>query len=426
MTSRPLYKKRAWSDEHLLISLAVVVRLVTYVLLQLLSRLPAFDTSHRFLSSAKPSATLRWDAIHFASTAVDGYQYEQQLVWQPGWIAAIRAAGEIVRFVRGGNQLEVDDVVLGGEIIANAAFVGATVALYKLSNQLFNPTFARTTALLYILQPSQSVMSSVYTEPLYALFSFVGFDLALRRKWIRASLCLACATSLRATGIFSAGLTGWMILFERKHSSFAGILRKFVLAGMTTSLIVLPFSLFQAYAYHSFCLSPVTDRPWCTSHLPMAYSFVQAEYWNVGLFKYWISAQIPNLLVAAPVLLISLMATYTYMRPLLQFDSGETSRSIWPAEARNRALPFHIHHLALTLLLIFSSHTQIALRVSSGDPVIWWGLSEMAFKWPNPKRDEAVNSQGRAMSFWGKIWVWWVVLWGGVGIVLWAGHYPPA
>jgi len=72
----------------------------------------------------------------------------------------------------------------------------------------------------------------------------------------------------------------------------------------------------------------------------------------------------------------------------------------------------------MTFLLIFSSHTQIALRVISTDPVFWWVLADLAFDWTT--RDH------RRMTRIGKLWVWWSVIWGAVSIVLWAGHYPPA
>ena len=79
----------------------------------------------------------------------------------------------------------------------------------------------------------------------------------------------------------------------------------------------------------------------------------------------------------------------------------------------------HLHHLLMTVLLVTSSHTQIALRVISGDPVVWWNVTAMAFDWSPSQRT-------RSMTITGKLWVWWTVIWGGVSLVLWAGHYPPA
>lgn len=84
-----------------------------------------------------------------------------------------------------------------------------------------------------------------------------------------------------------------------------------------------------------------------------------------------------------------------------------------------RLAPFIVHHAVMTLLLIFGSHTQIALRVISTDPVFWWLLADNAF---TPGSDKTERGMTRA----GQAWLWWTVIWGAVSIVLWAGHYPPA
>ena len=133
----------------------------------------------------------------------------------------------------------------------------------------------------------------------------------------------------------------------------------------------------------------------------------------MGFLKYWTPAQIPNLLIAAPVLAVSLSGTYSYIR---QYASHLPPKR---PQYHHALLPFHLHHLAMTLLLIFSSPTQIALRVISGDPVVWWNVTAMAFDWTESK------VPGK-MSIAGKAWVWWTVIWGAVSLVLWAGHYPPA
>lgn len=131
---------------------------------------------------------------------------------------------------------------------------------------------------------------------------------------------------------------------------------------------------------------------------------------NVGLFKYWTIAQVPNFLLAAPVLAVSLLPTLAY------FQKAST--------APHTLLPFHIHHLFLTLLLIFASHAQIALRVCITDPVVWWNVAAVAVDWaPVGKGDQA---RPTVLTTAGKLWIGWVVVYGTVSLFLWAGHYPPA
>lgn len=43
----------------------------------------------------------------------------------------MRLAGEGVRFIRAAPVVELNDVILGGTIVANFAFVAATLVLYK-------------------------------------------------------------------------------------------------------------------------------------------------------------------------------------------------------------------------------------------------------------------------------------------------------
>jgi len=116
--------------------------------------------------------------------------------------------------------------------------------------------------------------------------------------------------------------------------------------------------------------------------------------------KYWTLGSIPNFLLASPVLAISLLGLYRYTR----------SRTTLPAVVT----PLVVLHGVMTFLLIFQSHTQIALRVVSTDPVFWWLLIDIAFK--------DVGGLTRI----GRAWIWWTVIWGAISIVLWAGHYPPA
>lgn len=136
---------------------------------------------------------------------------------------------------------------------------------------------------------------------------------------------------------------------------------------------------------------------------------------NVGFLRYWTAEQIPNLAIAMPVVVPSIAGSLSFLsRAHTNLSGGQLSR-------QDRALvPLHLHHLGMTALLILSSHTQIALRVISGDPVLWWNVVDMAFDW-----HRAGDSGGR-MTRLGRWWVWWSVLWGAASLVLWAGFYPPA
>ena len=75
--------------------------------------------------------------------------------------------------------------------------------------------FAAIICLLYSIPPTPAVLASPYTEPLFALFTFLGFDLALRRRYLLSALSLAAATSVRATGVLGAVVVCWLVVLPR-------------------------------------------------------------------------------------------------------------------------------------------------------------------------------------------------------------------
>jgi phosphatidylinositol glycan class V len=109
--------------------------------------------------------------------------------------------------------------------------------------------------------------------------------------------------------------------------------------------------------------------------------------------RYWTLPNAPYFLLVAPILAVSFL----------------------PRNPATKRIPaaLYIHHIAMTLLLIFSSHIQIALRTIMGDPVVWWNVAGMAV-------------DGGRVTGLGRAWIAWSVVWGSVSLVLWAGHYPPA
>ncbi len=99
-----------------------------------------------------------------------------------------------------------------------------------------------------------------------------------------------------------------------------------------------------------------------------------------------------------------------------RFAGGGTSAKLDGAQACGDVLTAIVAYVALMdALLIFASHTQIALRLAPTDPVVWWTLAKSF--------GSAGNRRLNALE---KGWGWWVCVWGAASLVLWTGHYPPA
>lgn len=127
---------------------------------------------------------------------------------------------------------------------------------------------------------------------------------------------------------------------------------------------------------------------------------------NIGLFRYWRVEQLPNFVLAAPILCISLLGLRRQLAtglPTSHPGNGDMIAAIM------------VYQAVMNALLIFASHTQIALRLAPTDPVLWWTLAT-----------SLATKTSRSFTWYEKMWCWWVCVWGVASIVLWAGHYPPA
>jgi phosphatidylinositol glycan class V len=169
-------------------------------------------------------------------------------------------------------------------------------------------------------------------------------------------------------------------------------------------------------------VTPTTNQPqWCHQTFPFIYSFIQGKYWSVGFLKYWELPQIPNFAMAAPPLLLLLWSSITHLKitiPIVFSPSNRDSEDK-RQKVQQRALgaffnlsiiPHAIHSLVFSLLILFTSHVQIILRVASSMPFLYWSAARLLLEHPRL----------------GKWWVGWSIIWGLVGIVNWGVFLPPA
>ncbi len=187
----------------------------------------------------------------------------------------------------------------------------------------------------------------------------------------------------------------------------------------------MPFVYHQRSAYQIFCLNALPlQAVWCSSMPPLIYTYVQDKYWNIGFLRYWTLSQAPNILLALPVLLSIMYFAFQHIQKSflprvlnlphlvgLSFPSYKQapppSRSLF---MKHSLAPHAIHSMVLALLLLFSAHTQIALRLAASLPLTYWAAANLMIE--NPRI--------------GKWWVTWSVVWGATSIVLWSVFLPPA
>ncbi|KAI0740196.1 GPI mannosyltransferase 2 [Earliella scabrosa] len=444
------------NDSHnrrVLLALSCTATALTLVLTVIAAHFPLFDASpHVLLPPLAPdadfflhlrhtlaSAVLRWDAFHFAHVATDGYVYEHEWAFFPGLPHTMSRAGRVIGYifdlipsVGPSSSASLENVLLGG-FIATTLTSCSVLTLYDLSLIHLRSREAAFLAALLSLLPSSPVTLRVagYTEPFFTYLSYrAGMLHCARGNWFYAAVAFLTAGAFRSNGIFLCGFLIWGMIVEpllaRRKIHVGALLHAAILCGLSCS----PFIYHQYSAYRQFCTHTSSPAPWCNAYPASIYTYVQAKYWNSGFMLYWTVQQLPNFLLGAPPLILLFSFTTHYIRHALlprlhSLVPMITSRSAHaPTESthtrpgpptrspflRPSLAPHAIHALALSLLLLFASHTQIVLRLAASMPLTYWAAA-----WLLVERPRA-----------GRLWVGWSVVWGAVSCVLWGVFLPPA
>jgi len=220
--------------------------------------------------------------------------------------------------------------------------------------------WAERVAWLFILNPASIFFGTAYSESLFAALVFCGgailsrgLKLAQQRNAggtdersnlsmlsllklnyviagaaiVAAVACWWLATLTRSNG---ALYFGYMLLlgigvalrcfrqYPRKSGTSA-LLFPLVIAIATLVVIAGLYNASMGWhnrrGYLSHCGSQQQQQPdWCSNGPYFnLYSFVQRKHWNVGLFRYYHLKQLPNFLLAAPILVIASTAVATWI-----------------------------------------------------------------------------------------------------------------
>ncbi|KAG8790825.1 ER membrane glycoprotein subunit of the GPI transamidase complex-like protein [Ceratobasidium sp. 428] len=477
---------------------------------------PHLDSSSPRVAQLVDSAGLRWDALHYQAIALHGsYIFEHQYAFSPGVPIMLR----LVSFGKH-YSFQLLDRLLHGQYISSrlaeyllntlvplvkAGLIGLLssepcLEIYKLTLSITQSNdYAYLTFLVFIIMGAPPVFfRNSYAEPFFAYFSFKGMHACYRESHLSASLYFALATSFRSNGTILSGFLLYDLLarpvFQELVSAFYGKgefltyeaagrcfrairqirLRTALYAFILCIIVISPFAAQQYLAYQTFCIDPdltnaLLPRPWCSARLPLIYSFAQSHYWDVGLWRYWTPSQIPNFLLAAPMLLLVggasilfLATVYRASTAEAKFKGSDRVQSIAPLDGLSLApqmtltlLPYALHALVLSLLLFTTAHVQIALRVlPAATPWASWAGAALVMKGVQDREDGSwgENTSGaqarhsnqevsvrkvkipsartkKPGSWWtlvSHIWIGWSIVWLFVSSVLWLAFLPPA
>ncbi|KAJ6430734.1 hypothetical protein OIU84_018278 [Salix udensis] len=240
-----------------------------------------------------------WDGVYFVRIAQCGYEYEQTYAFLPLLPACIVLLSRtvLVPLVSVIGHRAV--LALAGYLVNNVAFVLAAVYFYRVSViVLKDPEAAFQASILFCFNPASIFYSSLYTESLYALLSLGG-----------------------SNGVLNAGY----LCFQTLHQAYDAVFLKKRACSAVKVLIVgalrcicsfIPFIAFQAYGYYNICHGHSLDemRPWCKAKIPLLYSYIQSHYWGVGFLRYFQLKQLPNFLLASPILSLAVCSVLHLVR----------------------------------------------------------------------------------------------------------------
>ncbi|KAI8967814.1 GPI mannosyltransferase 2 [Mycotypha africana] len=393
----------------------------------------SYDSSAEIqLDSSRPhvlNVFLRWDAMYFLHISEFGYIFEQETAFFPLMPLIARFIANTVFWPLQSILSYRYTLLLAGVTIANVCFVLAAGALYRLTIALLpgNKKLAFASAIAFCLSPPAMFMSSFYTESLFAWITFEGMRFIAQKKYLLAALIWSFASAARSNAIVYSGFffydLFWMRFVNRKR-----YLTGLVKACIYTLITISGFVAFQYYTFNRFCS---LDRPWCENKLPLLYSFVQKEYWGNGFLAYYEVKQIPNFVLAAPIILISLFGLKNYIQhDSLRFLTIHLMSSKTPYRKADENQSYTSSALAVYMylwafLLVFvccNMHVQVIIRFFTSLPPLYWFVGALWSKaFGSSQLDKNVQSTVAANLVFS-----YFILYGLAGIVLFSGFLPPA
>ncbi|XP_044142263.1 GPI mannosyltransferase 2 isoform X2 [Bufo gargarizans] len=348
----------------------------------------------------------RWDAEHFLFIAEHGYVYEHNMAFFPLLPLMIGGLARGPLLPLAGLLRLRSRLLISSALLNCVCSTLAAVSLYRLGCvTLQSRRSAFLAALLFCMSPVSIFMTTAYSESLYALATFAGLWQLQKHRTLCGSVFFLAASAARSNGLVNAGFL--------LHSAVKAVVQRKGNCGqlMKTAygilLIILPFALFQSFCYARSCLDygndPIPQElvqlamekgyrvhkeqipAWCSFTFPLAYSHIQSEYWDVGLLRYFKLQQLPNFLLALPVLVLSISAILEYTSCNLELCGTLGLCKVQSKHANGfygpQVFVYVAHLAALTGFGFLCMHVQVLTRLLfSSCPVLFWFCSHVLLK----------------------------------------------
>lgn len=329
------------------------------------------------------SGFARWDGQYFLHLATLGYTHENCLAFFPAYPILLRLLAQIISFISFYKLTDWNSVLVSSIVINNISFSVAARFLYLITQKLFkNPKFALLTWKVFCISPATIFFLAPYTESLFSALTFAGIYYCTEHKFVKASAFFAFSGATRSNGLVNVGFLLYFAAQKALTIKWKNLPVLVVATIFSVSIAVTPFLCYQYYAFRLFCFKHPNDLPieiynylhsqnltipgenipqWCEKTIPFSYSVIQSQYWDVGLLRYFTWKQIPNFLLASPVLLLVFLYSFSYVNENLQIlfrGKSSNSKHVHPIFRRDIGV-FAAHSMFLGLFTFFFAHVQV-------------------------------------------------------------------
>ncbi|XP_054273949.1 GPI mannosyltransferase 2-like [Macrosteles quadrilineatus] len=374
---------------------------------------------------------VRWDAQYFLHIAHYGYTYENTLVFFPMFPFFARILANVLDVILNGVLNHYSTVLLSALTINFYFFVSASIKLFELSCKVLkDESLAYKSALFFCVNPASIFFTAPYSESCFAFFTFSGMLFCVENERdLLSSFALGLSSCARSNGVLNLGYIAHkcikrafnilqVLKYQFNFSSFYTMIVELCKLCICTIVFIAPFIMFQGYAYMTFCKSKVNipeflnefgkskgfvtpssdSPPWCNHKIPFSYSYVQNHYWHVGFLKYYQIKQIPNFVLASPVIFLILRHSYLFMleNTSILFSLGLKSPyrvNYQQQELTPEFFVFVVHTVFLTIFCMFFVHVQVTTRmIASSCPVLYWFVA-LRYKTESGTKSDVISSR---------------------------------
>ena len=303
----------------------------------------------------------KWDAAHYLNIAKYGYLKDYYFVFFPIYPFLIKLISLLVQFLLPINYSIDKRLIVSGLIISNFfSIVNPLILKQLLDNFKLNKKTTDLTIMLFIFNPATVFNFGIYTESLFCFFTFTSFYFYEKNKIFISSIFFLLAGGVRSNGILNSVPLIFDLLYKTKSwaINFIPILSSTVL-----------YFFWNYFIYINLCNKHVDDQNQedsvCKSSNINLYSYLQSKYWNVGFMTQYSFNQIPNFILASPIIYYSSLFLYEFINDQIRSNLSMIK------------VKYSFHLLSLLLLGIFYAHIQITTRlIFSSSPVIYVFFAE--------------------------------------------------